>query len=194
MSRAKETDWYFVEVKRPWKPVMKVLAKAESRVMAWIFVDGKRRYIGSSVFATLQKAEIVRYALLEKYLKQCKTHYFPAANKIKMACEAALEKFDRSFLTSKDVDCKIKKQKQKKSIIMQINTDQMLWNPRSKNFEHRVDNFPLFLDVTSAKTGSVRKFVQDTVRAMKNEYWDGELMVYIPEDKNLKCTITFYRG
>lgn len=194
MSRAKETDWYFVEVKRPWKPVVKVLAKAESRVMAWIFVDGKRRFIGSSVFATMQKAEIVRYTLLEKYLNQCKKHYFPAAHKIKLACENALENFDRSFLTSKDIDLKIKKQKQKKSITMQINTDQMAWNSRSKNFEHRVDNFPLFLDVTSARTGVVRKFVQDTARAMKNEYWDGELMVYIPEDNVRNCTITFYRG
>lgn len=191
---AKETDWYFVEIKRPWKPVVKVFAKAESRVMAWIFVEGKRRYIGSSVFTTLQKAETVRYSILKKHLKQCDTHYFPAVKQVKMACEKAIEEFDKSFLTSDDSNHKIKKQRKQGSKTMQINTNQMLWNPRRKNFEHRVDNFPLFLDVTSAKTGVVRKFVQDTARAMKNEFWDGELMVYIPEDADQNCTITFYRG
>lgn len=42
--------------------------------------------------------------------------------------------------------------------------------------------FPDQLSVVSEHTGRIVKFVQDHQAAEENEYWDGELMKYIPTE------------
>lgn len=52
-----------------------------------------------------------------------------------------------------------------------------------------VGGFPKQIDVVSSHTGKVVTFVQDTKLAMEKEFWDGEMMAYLPttEVKNVKA-------
>ena len=40
--------------------------------------------------------------------------------------------------------------------------------------------FPRTIDIKSGHTGRVVRFTQNTLKAEQNEFWDGEMMEYIP--------------
>jgi hypothetical protein len=46
----------------------------------------------------------------------------------------------------------------------------------------RLNGFPRYLRVQSHKTGAIQVFVYDQATAEANDFWDGELAEYIPED------------
>lgn len=45
--------------------------------------------------------------------------------------------------------------------------------------------YPEKFSVTSDHTGKIVEFVQDTNAAIFNEFWDGEIMEYIPADQKV---------
>jgi hypothetical protein len=45
--------------------------------------------------------------------------------------------------------------------------------------------FPSVLEIISIATGRIVRFEQDEKQAERNEYWDGEMMVYVTRDTDI---------
>ena len=64
--------------------------------------------------------------------------------------------------------------------MIEISTSRLQYNPKTRTLIGYsrdlclVPRFPAELRVRSHHTGRVTTFVQDTEKAMQNEYWDGE--------------------
>ena len=48
-----------------------------------------------------------------------------------------------------------------------------------------LQSFPPVLDIVSTHTGRIARFVQDTDAAVRNEFWDGEQMVYVTKETDM---------
>lgn len=193
-SKSKGSRWFVIDTKRPWKVPVETIAEAHSKNVAWIVHDGHRRFIGISVFREIDKAHAVRYFLIRKKLSQIARVSFKAKKDVKAACMKGLESFDRKFLTSVSDFDRIEELKIFGKHRMKIQTKNMTWHPKTRNFTFKHETFPLFIEVVSSKTGTTIQFVQDSERALNNDFWDGELMVYVPTASNVDCTVTLYRG
>ena len=73
--------------------------------------------------------------------------------------------------------------------VLQLNTANMRYVPEDRELffgvEHgSISSFPKEIDVTSARTGAVVRFVVDSELAEQNEFWDGEMAVYRPVTKS----------
>lgn len=74
---------------------------------------------------------------------------------------------------------------------IEINSASMRWNSARRTLSFTLNSFydndrhnpfPSTITVTSHRTGKKVKFVYDTEAAEYNEFWDGELAEYIPND------------
>ncbi len=76
-----------------------------------------------------------------------------------------------------------------------ISTEYGDYNKERKSMQFSCNGvYPLRISVFSVHSGRTVVFVQDEVAAQNNEFWDGEMYEYIPEDvylPNLK-KITLY--
>lgn len=50
----------------------------------------------------------------------------------------------------------------------------------------RAGDFPQSLDVVSDHTGRTVRFVYDLAEALRNEFWDGEMVEYVPTSVDSK--------
>lgn len=53
----------------------------------------------------------------------------------------------------------------------------------------RPGNFPQSLDVVSDHTGRTVRFVYDLAEALRNEFWDGEMVEYVPSAVDGKVNV-----
>lgn len=73
---------------------------------------------------------------------------------------------------------------------MKITSEYVHYNKASGNLivssEFLGGSFPEEIEITSRNTGRTVRYIVNIETAMKNEFWDGEVMVYFaPEDRDV---------
>lgn len=192
-------EWYIVNTKSPYHKIKKVKGIANSLNIAWVELeDGKRKIIGRTAFPTIEKANAVRFErLVEKYKQLDAYNYDPKISKIKSKCKSALMEEYQFNLTHSKLSFRIKTEDDiriAKEITMFMKSQDFTWSKSERVLRKSFDGtFPNTLVIKSQKTGRLVEFSQDQEYNMKHEFFDGEMAVYFPKNKDLDVRVHLVR-